>query len=294
MVRSSPPNSAVRAGWRWRSSSAWRNPARPLPPLPPADLRQGGTVPPNPQEVAGCATEGRDRGRATTPAGPVQALLQHRSAPQSPRPAHPGAEPTPADPRPSRPGRSSPPTTGSGPTRSTAVGSVTVRHNSRLHHIGLGARLAGTPISLLIDDLHVRVIHRHTGQLIRELILDPTRDYQPRGLPPDHPNATPAATPPAASRSRPNMPRHRSRSQGWPQATRRAPALTPGEDDATITSRDAETPTTATMSQDTRQRCPETSHSAPSRIRTCDTRLRNVAERCLQDHHLQAQTRHVA
>ena len=39
-------------------------------------------------------------------------------------------------------------------------GSVTVRHSSRLHHIGLGARLAGTPISLLIDDLYIRVIDR--------------------------------------------------------------------------------------------------------------------------------------
>jgi transposase InsO family protein len=34
-------------------------------------------------------------------------------------------------------------------------GSVTLRHNSRLHHIGLGARLRGTPILLLIDDLHI-------------------------------------------------------------------------------------------------------------------------------------------
>ena len=80
-----------------------------------------------------------------------------------------------------------------------------MRHNSRLHHIGLGARLAGTPISLLIDDLHIRVIHRHTGQLIRELILDPTRDYQPRGLPPGPPKQT-AAMPPPASRSRPKVP----------------------------------------------------------------------------------------
>jgi hypothetical protein len=46
-------------------------------------------------------------------------------------------------------------------------GSVTLRHNSRLHHIGLGARLAG----LLIDDLHIRVTGRHTRQLIRELTL---------------------------------------------------------------------------------------------------------------------------
>src|SRR5215212_3282499 len=103
-------------------------------------------------------------------------------------------------------------------------GSVTLRHNSRLHHIGLGSRLAGTPISLLIDDLHIREIHRHSGTLIRDLILDPTRDYQPRGLPPGPAKQT-AATPRPASRSRPEVPR--SRSQGWQKATRRAPALTP-------------------------------------------------------------------
>jgi transposase InsO family protein len=82
-------------------------------------------------------------------------------------------------------------------------GSVTLRYNSRLHHIGLGTRLAGSPVTLLIDNLHIRIIHRHTGQLIRELILDPTRDYQPRGLPSGPPKQT-AATPPPASRSRPN------------------------------------------------------------------------------------------
>jgi transposase InsO family protein len=83
-------------------------------------------------------------------------------------------------------------------------GSVTLRHNSRLHHIGLGARLGGTPVTLLTDDLHIRVIHRYSGELIRELILDPTRDYQPRGLPPGPPKQA-AAPPRAASRSRPNV-----------------------------------------------------------------------------------------
>jgi transposase InsO family protein len=68
-----------------------------------------------------------------------------------------------------------------------AGGTVTLRHNSRLHHIGLGAAHRGTRIMLLIDDLHVRVIGRDTGQLIRELTLDPNRDYQPRGLPPGPP-----------------------------------------------------------------------------------------------------------
>jgi transposase InsO family protein len=66
-------------------------------------------------------------------------------------------------------------------------GTVTLRHNSRLHHIGLGRRLAGTPVTLLVDDLHIRVIDRHTGDLLRELTLDPTRDFQPRGVPPGPP-----------------------------------------------------------------------------------------------------------
>ena len=143
-------------------------------------------------------------------------------------------------------------------------GSVTVRHNSRLHHIGLGARLAGTPVTLLIDNLHIRIIHRHTGELIRELILDPTKDYQPRGLPPAHPN----------NRRQPHHGRHpdpgptcrpqpKSRlAAGHPQG----PGLDPGEDGATITSRGCRTPPqNATMSRDTCQRCPETSHLCAAR-----------------------------
>jgi transposase InsO family protein len=77
-------------------------------------------------------------------------------------------------------------------------GSVTVRHNSRLHHIGLGAAHRGTRITLLIDNLHIRVIARDTGQLIRELTLDPTRDYQPRGVPPGPPPGTLCRPPTAA------------------------------------------------------------------------------------------------
>jgi len=56
-------------------------------------------------------------------------------------------------------------------------GVITLRHNSKLHHIGLGRRLAGTRVLVLAHDLHVRVLNEH-GELIRELTLDPTRDYQ--------------------------------------------------------------------------------------------------------------------
>jgi transposase InsO family protein len=58
-------------------------------------------------------------------------------------------------------------------------GTVTLRHNSRLHHIGIGRAHKGRPIKLLIADQDIRIIDANTGQLIRELTLDPTRDYQP-------------------------------------------------------------------------------------------------------------------
>jgi transposase InsO family protein len=59
-------------------------------------------------------------------------------------------------------------------------GKLTLRHASRLHHIGIGHRWAGTPILMLIRDLDIRIITEDTGELVRELILDPTRDYQPQ------------------------------------------------------------------------------------------------------------------
>lgn len=60
------------------------------------------------------------------------------------------------------------------------TGVITIRHNSRLHHIGLGRQLAGTRVLALVDGLRVRVI-TEDGELIREPILDPDRDYQPHG-----------------------------------------------------------------------------------------------------------------
>jgi hypothetical protein len=44
---------------------------------------------------------------------------------------------------------------------------------------------------MLIQDLHIRVINAATGELLRELELDPTRDYQPTGRPPGPPRKTP-------------------------------------------------------------------------------------------------------
>jgi transposase InsO family protein len=60
-------------------------------------------------------------------------------------------------------------------------GKLTLRVNGRLHHIGIGRTLARTPVLMLIQDLHVRIIDAATGELLRELDIDPNRDYQPTG-----------------------------------------------------------------------------------------------------------------
>jgi transposase InsO family protein len=62
-------------------------------------------------------------------------------------------------------------------------GTVTLRHNSRLHHIGVGRTHAGTCVILLVQDLQIRIVNAATGELLRELTLDPNRDYQPTGAP---------------------------------------------------------------------------------------------------------------
>jgi hypothetical protein len=35
---------------------------------------------------------------------------------------------------------------------------------------------------MLINGRDIRIIHAHTGEIIRELILNPAVDYQPRGV----------------------------------------------------------------------------------------------------------------
>ena len=63
------------------------------------------------------------------------------------------------------------------------TGRVTLRHNGNLHHIGIGRAHADKPIVMLIHNLEIRIIHTTTGELLRQLTLDPTRNYQPTGNP---------------------------------------------------------------------------------------------------------------
>ena len=53
-----------------------------------------------------------------------------------------------------------------------------------LHHIGLGYEHNGIPVRVLVHDLHITVIHADTGEIIRDLQLDPNHDYQPLGRKP--------------------------------------------------------------------------------------------------------------
>jgi transposase InsO family protein len=59
------------------------------------------------------------------------------------------------------------------------IGRVTLRHDGRLHHIGIGRHHAGTRVLLLIADLDIRILTQD-GELLRQLTLDPTHDYQPQ------------------------------------------------------------------------------------------------------------------
>ena len=63
------------------------------------------------------------------------------------------------------------------------AGVVTLRVAGRLHHIGVGRTHTDTRVLILVQDLHVRMIHAATGELLRQLTLDPTRDYEPTGAP---------------------------------------------------------------------------------------------------------------
>lgn len=70
-------------------------------------------------------------------------------------------------------------------------GVITLRYDSQLRHIGLGREHSGKRVLALIADLYIRVVDAETGELLRELDLDPTKDYQPLGRPPGPPPKKP-------------------------------------------------------------------------------------------------------
>jgi hypothetical protein len=64
------------------------------------------------------------------------------------------------------------------------AGKITLRYQGTLYSIGVGRTHTGTHVLALIQDLNIRIINAATGELLRELVLDPNQRYQPTGRPP--------------------------------------------------------------------------------------------------------------
>ena len=59
------------------------------------------------------------------------------------------------------------------------TGAVTLRYRGRLHHIGVGPRLRGWRVAMLIIDRRIEIVGLD-GSPMRRLALDPTKDCQPQ------------------------------------------------------------------------------------------------------------------
>jgi hypothetical protein len=136
-------------------------------------LKNGSPANPAPPPSPNCKTNSTPSSTNTTTTAPTAPC---RTKPPPPPPTPPAPKPT-QQPAPT-------PTTGSAPTASTKpASSPTLRVAGRLHHIGVGRTYTGTRVLVLIQDLRIRIINAATGELLRELTLDPTKDYQPTGAP---------------------------------------------------------------------------------------------------------------
>ena len=91
------------------------------------------------------------------------------------------------------------------------------------HVVALSPR---THVLLLIQDLHIRVIAADTGGLLRDLVLDPTRNYQPQDPPTKRNRLNPEVRSVADALRHPQAPRQDS--NVLTSLRRPVPTLTPG------------------------------------------------------------------
>jgi transposase InsO family protein len=66
------------------------------------------------------------------------------------------------------------------------TGKITLRYSGKLYSIGIGRTHTGTRVIVLVQDLNIRIIDAATGQLLRELVLNPSQRYQPTRPALDH------------------------------------------------------------------------------------------------------------
>ncbi|HET8561151.1 MAG TPA: integrase core domain-containing protein [Marmoricola sp.] len=103
--------------------------------------------------------------------------LPHRATPATTYTSRPKATPTPGDREDDTHDRLR-------RDRVDKAGKITLRHGGRLYSIGIGRTHARTRVLVLVQDLDIRIVDAATGELLRELVLDPTRRYQATGRPP--------------------------------------------------------------------------------------------------------------
>lgn len=60
------------------------------------------------------------------------------------------------------------------------TGSISFRYAGKMHHIGIGRHYKNTRVIMLVDGIEIRVVDQQTGELLRELTLDISKDYQPQ------------------------------------------------------------------------------------------------------------------
>jgi hypothetical protein len=58
-------------------------------------------------------------------------------------------------------------------------GKLTLRHGSRLHHLGIGRAHAGTPVLILVTAATVTVISKNHHHVLSSHHIDPDRNYWP-------------------------------------------------------------------------------------------------------------------
>lgn len=56
-------------------------------------------------------------------------------------------------------------------------GKLTLRRNGRVHHLGIGIKLARTHVLMLVDETDVTVIDQRTGEVIAGHVIDDNRNY---------------------------------------------------------------------------------------------------------------------
>ncbi|HEY6318857.1 MAG TPA: hypothetical protein VI462_13355 [Acidimicrobiia bacterium] len=66
------------------------------------------------------------------------------------------------------------------PAEASNTNSTDGKLTVRVHHIGIGRRHAHKTIAMLVAGRDIRIIDTHTGEFVRQLTLNPARDYQPQ------------------------------------------------------------------------------------------------------------------